>query len=82
MDVSDVIEFLGELSEDMSMPRNVRTALDEIKCSLGDCTGEEIPLRVDAALQRLEGLASDPNLTSFGRTELWHLTSAVEGLNK
>jgi len=82
MDVSDVIEFLEELSQDMSMPRNVRTALGEIKCSLGDCSASDIPLRVDAALQRLEGLASDPNISPFSRTEIWQLTSAVEGLNK
>jgi len=80
MDVSNVIEFLDELSQDMSMPRNVRAALCDIKVSLS-CSTEEIPLRVDAALQRLEELASDPNISPFGRTEIWNLTSAIESLN-
>lgn len=81
MDVSDVTEFLGELSTDISMPRNVRAALCAIKDSLNNCSEEDVALRVDGALQRLEELASDPNLSPFGRTEIWNLTSAVEGLN-
>ena len=80
MDTDHVIEFLKELSQDISMPRNVRTALCEIKNSLS-CSDEQIPLRVDAALQRLEELAMDPNISSFGRSEIWNLTSAIEGLN-
>ena len=81
MDTDHVVEFLKELSQDMSMPRNIRTALCEIKTSL-NCSDEQIPLRVDAALQRLEELAMDPNISSFGRSELWNLTSAIEGLNR
>ena len=79
--MSDVTEFLEELSVDMSMPRNVRSALCSIKDSLGNCSESEVALRVDDALQRLEEIASDPNLSAFGRTEIWTLTSAVENLN-
>tara|TARA_Y100000310_G_C20318843_1_gene639754 strand:+ start:305 stop:556 length:252 start_codon:yes stop_codon:yes gene_type:complete len=80
MDVQDVLEFVEELSVDMSMPRNVRAELCNIKDSLG-CSSEEVPLRVDAALQKLEEMASDPNISPFNRTEIWNLTSAMESLN-
>ena len=80
MDVQDVLEFVEELSVDMSMPRNVRSELCNIKNSLS-CSSEEVPLRVDAALQKLESMASDPNISPFGRTEIWTLTSAIESLN-
>jgi len=80
MDVEQVIDCLDELSNDASIPKNVRSSLLKIKLSL-NCSEEEIPLRVDAALHLLEELASDPNISPFGRTEIWNLTSAVEELN-
>lgn len=81
MDVAQTIELLDELSKDMSMPRNIRSALCEIKVSL-DCSAEQIPLRVDAALQKLEELAMDQNLPSFSRTALWDLTACLESFNR
>lgn len=81
MESQQVIEILEELAIDISMPRNVRTALGEIKDSLS-CSEGELALRVDAALHRLEELANDPNISQFGRTEIWSLTSAIEELNK
>jgi len=81
METEQVIDILEELARDTSMPRNVRSALGEIKDSLG-CSEGELALRVDSALNKLEELANDPNISQFGRTEIWSLTSAIEELNK
>jgi len=81
MEAEQVINFLEELAEDTSVPRNVRAALSEIKASL-NCAESELALRVDAALHRLEELSSDPNLSQFGRTEIWNLTSVLESINR
>ena len=81
MGVDEVTDFLDELSSDSTMPRNVKAVLCEIKGLLVNCSGDEMPLRVDSALQKLEEISNDPNLSPFGRTELWNLTSAIEALN-
>jgi uncharacterized protein (UPF0147 family) len=81
MDVCAVTEAIEFLTKDTSLPRNIRNSLDEIKNSL-NCAEDKILLRINAALQQLEDLSNDPNLSVFGRTEIWNLTSAIELLNQ
>lgn len=76
-----VIDFINELIKDNSMPKNIRSELREIKNSL-NCEKTELALSVNAALQKLEEISNDPNISTFGRTEIWNLTSAIEELNK
>lgn len=81
MELEQVAEFLEELSKDSSIPQNIRLALCDIKCSL-DCTKDRLPVNIDAALQKLEEVSNNPNLSAFNRTEIWSLTSAIESLNR
>ncbi len=78
MDISAVLELLDELSEDHSIPRNVRSTLADISKSLKSQEGE-LSIKIDSALQKLEDLALDPNMSSFARTQIWNLTSLLEG---
>lgn len=82
MEVCEVVKIIEELSVSASiLPRNVRATLEEIKKSF-NCDVSNIPVRIDAALQRIEGLSTDPNVSMEGRSELWNLTSALESLNQ
>lgn len=77
MEISAVIDLLEELSNDHSIPRNARNVLSEIKQDLQ--SEGEVSVKIDSALQKVEDLALDPNLSSFARTQLWNLTSLLEG---
>lgn len=81
MELESVCIALDELSKDTSIPKNVRTVLCSIKTSL-ECPKEQILIRIDAALQKIEEIAMDSNLDSSGRTELWELTSTLETFKK
>ena len=76
-DLKDVINLLGDLSEDYSIPKNVRNALDKLKKDLQD-PSKELRVKIDAALQEIENLALDPNLASYARTQIWNLSSLLE----
>lgn len=82
MELCEIVKFIEELSQDaVILPKNVRAELEKIRVVL-NCPDVDVPMRIDAALERLEELSMDPNVSVSGRSELWNLTSALEGLNQ
>ncbi len=77
-DLSEVIELLGVLREDLSVSKSVREAIAEIHENFKDASGD-VGVKVDSALGRLEDLSIDPNLSADVRTKIWDLTSKLEG---
>ena len=77
MGAKEIIELLAELSQDNSISRNIRAALTEIKDSL-EANESEFEVKVNAALQKVEDLSLDPNISPYGRERLWTLTSMLE----
>lgn len=75
--VEEVIELINNLEEDKSVPKNVRGVLEEIKKLLMD-NSRELALRIDSAMQMIEDVSLDPNLSPFTRTQIWNLTSLLE----
>lgn len=80
MELESVCIALDELSKDSSVPKNVKAVLNEIKLSL-NCSKDQMPVKINAALQKLEALSMDSNLSMFGRTAIWGLTSELECVN-
>lgn len=74
-----VIEGLGQLTDDASLPRNIRRgaqgALDEL-----NRIGPAMDLKVAGTVGLLDELASDVNLPQHGRTALWGIISQLESL--
>lgn len=77
-DISEVLELLDQMYEDYSIPKNVRTILVKVRNNL---KGEgDIKIRIDAAMQDIEELGLDPNLSSYAREQIWKLTSMLSSL--
>ena len=74
-----IVESLGQLAEDGSVPRNVRrgaqTAKDEL--SKGRVA---LDMRIASAVNVLDELANDPNLPTHGRTAIWSIISSLESV--
>lgn len=71
--------MLDELSQDISVPRNIRRKAKEAKEIL--LKGEEsMNVRVASAISMLEELTNDPNTPIHGRTAIWNILSALESL--
>jgi uncharacterized protein (UPF0147 family) len=77
--IDEVRDIVNELCEERSMPKNVRSVLEDIKQLLND-EDKEIGVKVDSAIQMIEKISLDPNISSFARTQIWELSSALEGL--
>ena len=77
-DVQTVVNSLNEIQEDASVPRNVRTQVQEVISTLKDDT--EVSIKVNKALNKLDEIASDVNLQAYTRTQIWNVMSVLEKL--
>lgn len=72
-----IVESLGQLGEDGSVPRNVRrgavSARDEL---LKARVARDV--RIASAVYVLDELANDPNIPTHGRTAIWSIISSLE----
>ncbi len=73
----EIIELITDICENESIPKNVRSTLEEIK-TLFTCQTIEIGIKIDSAMQAIENMSLDPNLSAFARTKIWNLTNILE----
>ena len=77
-EVDIVVSSLGEIHEDATVPRNVRTKIEFIITALKENT--ELQIKINKALNELDEIANDVNLQSYTRTQIWNAMSALEKL--
>lgn len=75
-ELDDVKEMLKELTEDHTVPRNIKTKVQEIIEILS--ADEELSLKVSKALAELEDVSNDTNMQPFTRTQIWNIISSLE----
>lgn len=75
--IQEVMEIMDRVSQDMSVPRNIRNAAEEAKEALtGD---EEDPVvRAASAISILDDVSNDPNIPVHTRTTIWSALSVLE----
>ncbi len=77
-EVQTVVNSLNEIQEDASVPRNVRTQVQDVIGTLKEDT--ELSIKVNKALNKLDEIASDVNLQAYTRTQIWNVMSVLEKL--
>ncbi len=77
-EVGTAISRLSEIHEDATVPRNVRTKIELIIGTLRDA--DELPIKVNKALNGLDEISSDVNLQAYTRTQIWNIMSVLEKL--
>ena len=75
--VKDIVASISELKDDTTVPKNVKEKVQEIIETLSN-EKAELAMRIDKALQILDGIAEDSNLQSYTRTQVWNLVSMLE----
>ncbi|MEM2874368.1 MAG: UPF0147 family protein [Candidatus Nanoarchaeia archaeon] len=78
--MDEIQELLTTLLQDTSLSKNIRVILDEIAEELRD--DKNIDLKINSALQKVEDLSLDPNLSPYVRTQIWNLTTLLESVQK
>jgi len=77
--LDQVAQILDMLSEDTSVPRNIRKGAKDSKERLFDAR-EALDLRCASVVSVLEDLSNDPNIPLHGRTLIWNATSILESI--
>jgi len=78
-EVDVVISSLSEIQEDTTVPRNVRTKIESIISALKEEV--ELSIKINKALNELDGLSGDVNLQAYTRTQIWNIMSVLEKLH-
>lgn len=76
--VCNVVEFLQELTQDNTMPRNVREKIGHITQMLQ--SDDDLNICKDRAMSELDEISNDVNLKSYTRTQIWNVVSMLEKL--
>ena len=72
----DVVDVLKELTEDVTLPRNVKLEVEEIIEILKDDI--DLSLKVNKVLHKLEDVVDDKNLQAYSRTQMFNIIGLLE----
>ena len=76
--LAGIVASLSEITEDASVPRNVRTNIQIIIAILKD--ENELSIKINKTMNMLDEISSDINLQSYTRTQIWNIMSLLEKL--
>ncbi len=79
--LQELILYVSELETDSNIPRNVKAKLNQISKELKKMDETTMSLIINKLLSDLDDIASDANLDSFTRQQIWSITSMLECLN-
>lgn len=75
--LEQAIDVLTQIIEDKSVPRNIRESASKAKESL-ESKEKDITMKVDKALQLLDEISNDSNLSTYTRTQIWSVSTLLE----
>ncbi len=81
MDVHSVTKILDEINADRSVPRNIRTAVEQAKNDLNN-SKQDMTVRISSAISLLDEVSNDPNIPMYTRTQVWNVVSMLEVMNE
>ncbi len=77
--LEQVLDILSEISEDYTVPKNIREKCKKIS-SILKSTEEETRVNVDKALQIMDEISEDQNIPMYTRTQIWSIASILESI--
>ncbi|MGB9675173.1 MAG: UPF0147 family protein [Candidatus Nanoarchaeia archaeon] len=78
--LDDAQELLKNLLQDSALSKSAQTILEEIAEDLKD--KKNIEIKINSALQKIEELLTNPNLSIDVRTQIWSLSTLLESALK
>jgi len=76
-----IIKLLAEVIEDRTVPRNIRTSIEEAKKNLED-KEKDMDVRLSSIVSVLDEVINDPNIPMYTRTQIWNIVSMLEGIKQ
>lgn len=78
-DINAIADMMGSVSDDNSVPRNIRGAVDEARKTILSATDD---VAISRAIYLLDDVSGDINLPSHARTDIWTIISELETLKE
>jgi uncharacterized protein len=72
-------QILQHITEDTSVPRNIRRAAEESKDLLSK-DDDEPTVRASTVISILDEISNDPNIPIHARTLIWNVLSELESI--
>ena len=72
----NIILTLNVIKEDESVPRNVRSKIDNAINCLNN-NNKEACLKIDEILQELDEISNDPNIPNYTRVEILNIIGVL-----
>lgn len=76
-----VADIMDRVSEDMSVPRNIRRAAKEAKGFLLEEEDDPV-VKAASAISTLDEISNDPNMPVHTRTTIWNALSVLETIKE
>ena len=77
--IKEVSEILQFISENNSVPRNIREAASESNEILND-EEQDQSVKISTVLGKLDDISNDPNIPVQARTLIWEVLSKLESI--
>ncbi|MBI5060701.1 MAG: UPF0147 family protein [Candidatus Aenigmarchaeota archaeon] len=81
MDTQSINKILDDINADRSVPRNIRTAVEQAKTDLNN-DKHDPTVRISSAISILDEVSNDPNIPMYTRTQIWNVVSMLEIMNE
>lgn len=81
MDIKEIDEFLEQIKNDRTVPKNVRSSIEIAQNDLKDKT-KDMLIKINSAISILEEASNDTNIPTYTRTQIWNIISMLEILNE
>jgi hypothetical protein len=78
--LNELIELISELTDDSSIPRNVKDKLKSVNDILSD-NSRETNVSINEVKDILAEISEDQNLQTFSRTQIWNISSMLEEIS-
>lgn len=79
-DLKAIVEILGQIVEDRTVPRNIREVVERSSAALDGKGSRE--LKISTAVSLLDEIINDPNMPMYTRTQIWNIVSMLEQARK
>ena len=76
--IKDVVELLGQIEQDFSVPKNIRVRIKNAMDVLELDDGKAMAVKADKAIEELDSVSDDSNMPAYTRTQIWHIVSLLE----
>ena len=81
MDMKIINGLLDEINTDRTVPKNIRTVIQQVKADLNN-EKQDTAVRINSAVSLLDEVSNDPNIPIYTRTQIWNIVSMLEVINE